>query len=209
MKNVSGKTVRRLYLNQIVISVFGVIVITAASFMGNAVIFLASFLAVGLYLFLVYDAMWNAGAKDAAKRLSAADAQVEKVKTPFYTVLFASAVNIINAVIYAILWNVIYADDLREGGVALIGDAMHQIIGFANGMYIGFERMIFPHPHVGLTVDQSNEMFAVYGSPPITELTAPWFYFLIPAPLFIAGIGAYYIGASEMKLRDIFNKYSV
>jgi len=156
-----------------------------------------------LYLFIIYDAMWNAGAKDAAKTLRAEDAQLEKIKTPFYIALFASAFNITGAVLYLILRAIIYAQDLMEGAIVLIGDAVHLIMGYVNGMYIGFETMLFPHEHTGLTTEQILEHVAQYGEP-TPMFTGPWFYFLIPIPLFITGILAYYVGASETKLLKIF-----
>ena len=207
MKNVTGKTVRKLYLNQVVMSVFGIIVISSASMFakGNTFMVLASLLSVGLYLFIIYDAMWNAGAKDAAVRLRAEDANLDKIKTPFYTVLFASLFNIAGAVVYALLWLIIYVRDLTEGAIVLTGDAVHLIINFANGMYQGFAAMLFPHPHeiLGLTNEQITEYVAIHGAPTIIEFTSPFFYFLIPVPLFVTGILAYYIGASETKLIKI------
>ena len=233
MKNVNAKIIRRLYLNQLVIAIFGVVVITASSFMGGVLVFGASLLAMGLYLFLVYDAMWNAGAKAAARRLSAEDAQLEKIKTPALIALFASAFNLANAVIYAVAWGVIYADDamqstananaaIREairaamhanqtvqaageevtGGIVLLGDAIHLIMHYVNGMYIGIQDMLFPHPFHGLP----NTIVLDLPSPIITELTAPWFFFLIPVPLFAVGILAYYLGASETKLSTLLSK---
>jgi len=204
MKNVTSKMVRKLYVNQVIMSVFGIIVISSASlFMeGYAFTVLASLLAAGLYLFIIYDAMWNAGAKDAAKTLRAEDAELEKIKTPFYIVLFASAFNLIGACVYLILKTVIYAQELTEGALVLIGDAVHLIMGYANGVYIGFETMLFPHPHTGFTGEEIMEYVAQYGEP-APMFTGAFFYFLIPIPLFVTGILAYYIGASETKLIKI------
>ena len=200
MKNVSGAIVRKLYINQVVMSVFGVIVIAAAElFMGEPLMVLASLLAIGVYLFIIYDAMWNAGAKDAARKLRAEDAGLDKIRTPFYTVLLASLFNLGGAFIYLILRGVISAGDLTEGAIVLAGDAVHLTMNFANGMYNGFAAMLFPHPLIGLTMEE----IAVHGAPTIAELTEPWFYFLIPVPLFATGILAYYVGASETTLRRI------
>jgi len=211
MKNVSGKMVRKLYINQIVMSIFGFIVGTSATLLmeGYTLMVLASILATGVYLFIIYDAMWNAGAKDAAKRLRAEDAQLEKIKTPFFIVLFASAFNIIGAIAYAILWVIVYTRELTEGAVSLIGDAVHSIMNFTNAMYTsGFAVVLFPHPYAGLGLASGEfaEHVSIYGMPSIAELTAPWFYFLIPIPLFITGILAYYIGASENKLLNIIKQ---
>jgi hypothetical protein len=85
---------------------------------------------------------------------------------------------------------------------SLIGDAVHLIMNVANGMYQGFAALLFPHPSIGLTMEE----LAIAGTPSIAELTAPWFYFLIPVPLFITGILAYYVGASETTLRKILTE---
>ena len=96
----NGGSVVKLYINQIAMSVFGLMVITAAgSREGDLLIILASVLAIGLYLFIIYSMMWEAGAKAAAKRLKAEDAGVKKIETPFFIVLFGSTVNIILYVI--------------------------------------------------------------------------------------------------------------
>lgn len=209
MKNVNGKIVRRLYLNQVVMAIFGVIVITSASFLmeGNVLVILASLLSIGLYAAVVYDAMWNAGAKDAAKTLRPEDAQLDKIKTPFYIALFASAFNIIGAVAYAVLWLAVYTRSLTEGALVLISDAVHLILNYANGIYSGVASMLFLHPLAGLTGEEIAAIRAIDGAPLITELTAPWFYFLTPIPLFITCIFAYYLGASEMKLSSLFAKF--
>lgn len=210
MKNVTGKTVRRLYLTQLIMSVFGLIVIFSADlFMeGRLLTVLASILAIGLYSAIVYDAMWNAGAKDAAKRVRAEDVQLEKITTPFYTALYASAFNIAGAVVYAVLWTVIRADELTEGTAVLAGDAVHLIMNYANGIYIGIQDILFPHPFGGLTAEQIMDWREIYGDPLITGLTAPWFYFLVPVPLFAVSIFAYYLGASEISLSKLLAQFS-
>ena len=203
MKNVSGAMVRKLYINQVAMAVFGVMVISAAAFMGDELMVLASLLAIGVYLFLIYDAMWNAGAKDAARRLRAEDAELDKIRTPFYIVLFASLFNLGGALIYLMLRGAISAGGLTEGALVLAGDTVHIIMNYANSIYNGFAAMLFPHPHYGLTAQEVAELNAIYGRPTITELTEPWFYFLIPVPLFATGMLAYYVGASETTLRKI------
>ena len=208
MKNVTGRMVRKLYINQVVMAVFGVIINMSAFFLmeGYFLVVLASLLAIGMYLFIIYDAMWNAGAKDASVRLRAEDAGLDKIKTPFYIVLFASLFNIAGAVFYAGFWIIVYMRDLTEGTAVLIGDAVYVIMNFANGMYTGFDIMLFPHPHATIPLEQIAEHIAIYGEPTIIQLTPPWFYFLIPVPLFITGILAYYTGASETKLLKILKE---
>ena len=207
MKNVQGKTVRRLYLNQFVMSIFGFMVVGATAVTENlTLIILASILAIGLYLFLVYDVMWNAGAKDAAKRLRAEDAQVEKVKTPLITLLFAGVFNLIGAVAYAIFWVVIYARELAEGWIVLASNGVRLTIGLTNTIYWGIDALLFPHPLGGISYE---ELAGIENMPTIIELTPPYFYFLFPIPMIIAGMIGYYVGSSEMKLSDILKNFGI
>jgi len=210
MKNVKGRIVRKLFMTQLVMSIFGFMVVGATGITENtALIILASILAIGLYLFLVYDAMWNDGAKDAAKRLNAGDAQLEKVKTPLITLLFASALNIVCALIYAVAGAVISANELREGSIVLLGDVVNYIIGFTNAIYWGIDALLFPHPHTGMSYEEMVIVNELYGPPVISELTPAYFYFLFPLPLIITGMIAYYLGSSEIKLRDILRNVGI
>ncbi|MCL2099227.1 MAG: hypothetical protein FWH24_02170 [Oscillospiraceae bacterium] len=202
MKNVTGRTIRKLYVNQLIMSIFGIIVVTAASLADEALKVPASLLAAGLYLFIIYDAMWNNGAKDAAVRLRAEDAQLEKIKTPLFTALFASVFNLTGAAAYLILRTLVFARELTEGALVLAGDAVHLIMGYTNGMYLGFETTIYPHPHTGLSFEEIADLIEQTGAAPMF-VTAPVFYFLIPIPLAAASIFAYYLGASEKKLTDL------
>jgi hypothetical protein len=197
MKNVTGKAIGKLYINQFAISIFSwMILLSAGATESNALIILASLLAIGVYLFIIYDMMWNDGAKAAAKTLRAEDAQINKIKTPFLIILFGSAFNILCAVLYLILKIYIYANELTEGYIVLFGNnILYLLIKLANGMYSGFDAMLFPNPNIGVPVE---DWIAV--APMLTE---PYFYFLIPVPLFITGICAYYLGASELKLAKI------
>lgn len=197
MKNVTGKAVGKLYINQIAMSIFSwMILLAAGTSESDVLIVLASLLAIGLYLFIIYDMMWNEGAKAAAKTLRKEDAQIEKIKTPFLIVLFGSAFNIICAVLYLVLRTYIYANDLIEGYIVFFGNnILYFFIKIANGMYSGFDTLLFPNPNVGVPVEEWVEV-----APMLTE---PYFYFLIPIPLFIVGIYAYYLGASELKLLKV------
>ena len=196
MKNVTGKAIRKLYINQFVMSIFGVIVVIASGGAeSDLLIILASALAIGLYLFIIYDMMWNEGAKAAATRLRAEDAQVQKIKTPLLIILFGSAYNILCALVYLVIRVYIYAVDLTEGYLVFFGNGiLTWMIKFTNGMYMGIEILLFPNHNFGLPYEEW-----VF----IPMLTAPYFYLLIPVPLFITGTFAYYFGASELKLSKL------
>lgn len=182
--NLSGYTVAKLYINQIAMSIFGVMVIMAASSQSDLLIFLASLLSIGLYLYIIYSMMWDEGAKVAAKTLRAEDSGARKILTPFLTVLFGSMFNIICAVIYAVIKIYAVAENITEGTIIFAGNMVMVIIKFTNAVYMGFDALLFP-------VDQavSRDM-----------LTPPYYFFLTMIPLFAVGITAYYLGASEISI---------
>ena len=180
----NGRYIIRLYLNQIAMSIFGLMVITGAATIGeiedDLFIFLASVLAAGLYLFLIYAMMWEAGAKAAAKTLRAEDAGVKKFETPFFIVLFGSTLNIILYVIYAFARFYSSANDLIEGSAVAAGATMEIVIKMTNAMYMGFEAILYTEN--------------------VVMRTPSYFFALTLIPLFVVGIGAYYLGASEISI---------
>lgn len=179
--NINGKSVIMLHINQLAMSVFGLMVIGAAGASeGNLLLLLASVLSIGLYLYIIYSMMWEAGAKAAAKTLKAEDAGIKKIKTPFFIVLFGSTLNIILYVIYTV--SKIYAsvNNLTDGNAVAVGGMMEIIIKMTNAIYMGFEAILY-------TV---NEIMR----------TPPYYFFLTLIPLFVVGITAYYLGASEISI---------
>ena len=170
--SVNGKSVVMLYVNQIAMSVFGIMVIGAAgSREGDTLLLLASVLSVGLYLFIIYSMMWEAGAKAAAKTLRAEDSGVKKIETPFFIVLFGSAFNIVCYSIYTVS---------RITGAEAAGGMVEILIRLTNFIYMGFESLLY----------RENIVMRV----------EPYYFFLTLVPLFAVGIGAYYLGASEISV---------
>ncbi|MCL2812997.1 MAG: hypothetical protein FWD23_00200 [Oscillospiraceae bacterium] len=190
--SVNGKAVGKLYINQIAMSVFGIMVILATA-QNDLLVLFASFLAVGLYLFIIYSMMWEQGAKAAAKTLRAEDAGVRKIKTPFLIVLFGSLFNIFCYALYAVMKIYVTVNDITEGGAAFFGNVVWQAMRMLNAIYMGFEALIFPNPNLELIANGettvSNIMF-----------TPPYFFFITLIPLFATGICAYYLGASEISI---------
>ena len=186
--SVNGRSVLRLYINQLAMSVFGLMVITGSAAMGgaedNLFILLASFVSMGLYLYIIYSMMWDAGAKAAAKTLRAEDSGVKKTETPFYIVLFGSTINIILYGLYA-------AAKITAAEVA--GGMVEIIIRMTNAVYMGFEAVLFPNPNYELYIKGEQTVNTVMNTP-------PYYFFLTLIPLFIVGIGAYYLGASEISI---------
>jgi len=168
----NGRSVLKLYINQIAMSVFGLMVIGASGASeGYLLILAASVISVGLYLFIIYSMMWEAGAKAAAKTLRAEDAGVKKTETPFFIVLFGSAVNIILYVIYT-------AAKLTD--TPSVGGLMEIFIKMTNAIYMGFEAILYTEN--------------------VIMRTPPYYHFLTLLPLFIVGMTAYYLGASEISI---------
>jgi hypothetical protein len=184
----------------------GLMVIGFAFGMDNpAMIFLASAVSVGLYLFIIYSMMWDAGAKAAAKTLRAEDAGVKKIKTPFFIVLFGSAVNITLYLIYTLSRIYSAANGLiksdGQGYIAVeenaasvgAGGLSELIATMINSIYRGFADLLFPNPNYEQFIAESGENVYIM-------LTPPLYFFLTLLPLFIVGIGAYYLGASEISV---------
>ncbi|MCL2774972.1 MAG: hypothetical protein FWD71_16730 [Oscillospiraceae bacterium] len=189
--NISGKAIIKLYINQIAMSAFSIMVIMASS-KSDLLVILASILSIGLYLFIIYSMMWDEGAKVAARTLRAEDSGARKILTPFLLVLFGSIFNIVCAVVYAVLKIYVAAGNITEGYSIFCGNLFMTIMQFTNAMYMGFSSLLFPNPNVGLPVGQ-----AVI---PANMLVAPYYYFIIIIPLFIVGMAAYYLGASEISV---------
>ena len=191
--NIKGAAVVKLYINQLAMSLFSIMVITAAAATQNDIlIILASLLSIGLYLFIIYSMMWDEGAKVAARTLRAEDANARKILTPFLIVLFGSIFNILCAVTYAALKIYVVSGNITEGMPLFAGNILMSIIQFTNAMYIGFSSFLFPNPNLGLPVEQATL--------PANMIIAPYYFFLTLIPLFVVGIAAYYLGASEISI---------
>ena len=178
----NGMSVVKLYINQIAMSVFALMVVVGfAGGNGNsALIFFASLITVGLYLFIIYSMMWDEGARAAAVTLRAEDAGVQKIKTPLLIVFFGSLLNILGYIVYTILQIVVVLNHLTEGTAYDYGYMTEVILKITNAIYMGFEALLF----TGNTVMR----------------TPAYYFFLTLIPLFAVGIIAYYLGASEISI---------
>jgi hypothetical protein len=190
-------------------SVFGLMVIGFAFGSGDSLmIFLASLLSVGLYLFIIYSMMWDAGAKAAAKTLKAEDAGVKKIETPFFIVLFGSMVNIVLYIIYAFSriyaaandlirfdgYGYIAVDESADSSSVAAGQVTELISVTINSIYRGFADLLFYNPNW-------EQYIAEAANPPAyILLTPPLYFFATLIPLFAIGICAYYLGASEISI---------
>ena len=196
--DVNSRSIVNLYIDQIVMSVFGLMVVFAVAPKdindSSILILLASIVAVVLYLVIIYSMMWGAGAKAASKTLRAEDAGIHKIRTPFLIVLFGSLFNILGYATYAILKLIYSFNSIPEGNVASFGNFVWHFMRMINGIYMGFETFFFPNPYLGSALDITAEN---------TELimhTPAYYYFLTLIPLLVIGIVAYYLGASEISI---------
>jgi len=175
----NGMNIVKLYINQIAMTVFGLMVISAAS-QNDTLLLLASILSVFIYLVIIYSMMWDEGAKASSVTLRAEDAGVKKIKTPLLIVLFGSLLNIIIYSVYTILQIYVSVNNLTEGAAYDYGYMMEVIIKVTNSIYMGFEALLFADNVV---------------------MRTPFYYFFITLiPLFVVGIAAYYLGASEISI---------
>ena len=192
----NGRFVIRLYLNQIVMSVFGLMVISAAvASENNNLIFLASLAAVGLYLYIIYFMMWEAGAKAAAKRLNAEEAGVKKIETPLLITAFGSLLNTALYLVYTIIYIYVSANNITniQHGAASYGNLIELIIKMINAMYMGFADLLFPNPNYELFMSGEETISIIMHTP-------PYYFFLTLVPLFVTAVTAYYLGGSEVSI---------
>jgi len=185
----NSKAIVKLYINQIAMAVFGFMVIGAAH-QSDLLVLLASFLSVGLYLFIIYSMMWEQGAKAAAKTLRAEDAGIKKIQTPFLIVLFGSLINILGYIAYNIFQIYVNAGNLTEGAAVDAGSLLGVFMKLINSIYAGFESFLFPNPNYA---DAATETALILYLP-------AYYFFLTLIPLFATGIFAYYMGASEISI---------
>ena len=187
---INSKSVMKLYINQIALSVFGIMVIFASS-QSDLLTVLASVLAVGLYLVIIYSMMWEAGAKAASKTLRAEDAGVRKIKTPLLIVLFGSLFNLFCYTLYGILQIIVNIKNITEGNLAFFGNLLWNVMRMLNAIYMGFEQWLFPNPYLKTAAEEGVALIMY---------TPAYYFFLTLVPLFVVGIFAYYLGASEISI---------
>jgi len=180
---INSKAIVKLYINQVAMSVFGIMVIMGLG-VNDMLIFFLSLFAVGLYLVIIYSMMWEQGAKAASKTLNAKDAGVRKIYTPFMIVLFGSVFNIVTYTTYTVLKIYVYANNIplvaEDSSAVSFGGLMEIVIKMTNAIYMGFESLLF----------REN----------VIMRTPPYYFFLTLIPLFAVGIVAYYLGGSEISI---------
>lgn len=193
---INSKSVLKLYINQIAMAVFGLMVVFASA-QSESLLLLASSVSVGLYLVIIYSMMWEAGAKAAAKTLRAEDAEIKKIQTPFLIILFGSLFNILCYLIYTVLKIIVdlkNITEITESSLASFGNFIWHFMRMINGIYMGFEAVLFPNPYLESAIETTAEEAV------IIMYTPAYYFFLTLIPLFVIGMLAYYLGASEISI---------
>ena len=191
----NNKTIKRLYVNQFVMSIFSIMVLFASA-QNETLLLFASFLAIGIYMFLTYNLMWETGAKKVTKSMTALP-QEELLKEGLILVLTASIVNFIGAVSYSVIKIYVIAANITSNAtddmMVYTGNIIWTVIRFIHAMYWGIEALLFPNPNVGLTYGEATIEFA-----PL--LTPPYYFFLTMLPMIIVGTCAYIFGGSDFSI---------
>jgi len=139
--------------------------------------------------------MWDQGAKAASKTLKAEDAGIRKIQTPFLIILFGSLFNILLYMIYNIMQIIYTVSDIAEGTFTFWGNALWYFMKMINSIYMGFEQLLFPNPYL-----ETEAAVAAVEKTPLIMYTPAYYFFLTLIPLFVTGICAYYLGASEISI---------
>ena len=191
----NSKTIKRLYGNQFIVSVLGIVILMASS-NSEMLLLMASGLTIGIYMFLTYTVMWEAGMKRAAKSRIVSSFQDETIKEGLIIILAGSLVNFIGAVAYLIAKIYVVASNITTNDAGdigvFIGNIIWIVIRIAHAAYWGIEALLFPNPNVGLPVDEMVEFAPL--------LTPAYYFFLILLPMIVVGIFAYIFGASEFSI---------
>jgi len=161
----------KLFITQIALGLFGGVLALATS-TNEALLWTAGIGSVLFYLFLIYVAVWEIGAKD---RISIDLGKAKKRPyLGFLITLVANIPNVVIAAIYAICWFV----SRGEAGIATnIAAFMKVVTLFIEGMYYGLMTAI------GIGVDNFW-----------------WAYFVIIVPAVVVGGVAYILGTMNAHL---------
>ena len=126
--------IMRLFANQIGITFFALVLTMAVISMKNdSLKIVVSALSIVFYLFLIYTAMWEAGAADIIGIENG-----RKPKIPFYAVkvaLWASVPNLILGVLLSI--TCVFFDGFGFDWAGLCFGVLHIIAGLFEAMYVG------------------------------------------------------------------------
>ena len=174
-KRYSYSTIK-LFVNQFAISIFGlVLALACGKAENNTLMYIASLGAIVFYLFLLYAALWEIGAKD---KIAVDGGRLpKKYLNGLYMGLIANIPNFILAILVSI--GLLFADG---GLISKIGGISSSISIFIQGMYSGILAM-------DLGGAPLNSYFFVY--------------FLIPLPAILICTISYFFGMKNYHLTKL------
>jgi len=174
MKKYSYSAVK-LFVNQIAISIFGLVLVIACARIGKPMQIVSSCGAVLFYLFLIYTSMWEVGSKD---KFGIEYGKFEENKfVGLYVGLLANSLNFLLAIFVTVGFL------FGNGGVLSdFGGLCSSIAIFIEGMYSG--------------------LLTIYiGDAPLNSF---WFsYFIITIPAIAVSAIAYYLGTRGINFMKI------
>ncbi len=169
----------KLFLNQIVMSVFG-IMLWMAVLANKPVLLAASIFSVLFYLFINYSALWELGAKDKirvdAGRLAAMP------QKGIYIALGAAVPNVILTLLIGI--GVVIDTAASQS----VGTICNVIVRLINGMYLG--------------IIDCTKAAVFEGTPLLSDIW--WWYFIINIPALFVGWLAYFLGSKNIRIGAFF-----
>ena len=177
---------------QFAFALLGLLLFTVAM-RDDVFLFFAALFSVAFYLFLIYTAAWDSGAKQRIKDTGASGAKnadrKNALKGSIVLMLLINAHNILLVLAYSIC-KVIYLTSTAtfEGTAVTIGNLSHVILKFIWGMFTGFEMLLFPDPNQGLTE-------RVFELPPMN--TSAFFYIAVLILIIAAGTAGFMLGYEE------------
>ena len=175
--------ITKLFVNQIGMTIFGMILTMAvmkAAEDNPTLHMLVSLFAILFYLCLIYNVMWEAGARNII-RINAGRMPKDRafaLKAAF----FASVPNLVLAVFLAISYLLAYP--LGVAAFAGVQDAFHLILGIFEAMYLGLFNVI-------LSTCTSDAM---------KDLWATVLYLASSLPMILVSMGAYALGTRNVHL---------
>lgn len=178
-----SKLISRLFVNQIGMTVFGLVLTLAvmrAADNNTALTVGVSVFSILFYLFLIYNVMWEKGARDVVRIESG-----KEEKKPFFALKVSAAASIPNFVL-ALLLFLFYLLGTAAGlpiGQTLY-TVMHIILGLFEAMYVGLFGAI-----LGLVETDGTRY-----------LLACILYLLSSLPMILVSVGAYALGMHNIYL---------
>lgn len=175
--------ITKLFVNQIGMTIFGMILTMAvmmAAEDNQTVLALVSAFSILFYLCLIYNVMWEAGARNII-RIKAGRMPNDRafaLKAAF----FASVPNLVLAVLIAVSYLLAYP----LGITAFVGvqDAIHMILAIFEAMYLGLFNVVLSLFPAGATKD----------------LWVVILYLLSSLPMILVSMGAYALGTRNVYL---------